>query len=69
MRLLHLALGKWSNLQAFFWLTWTVSEGSRHVVRYFSAWEEEERLFIQTELCGDTLEALVRAACGTLLSM
>ena len=32
------------------------SEGSRHVVRYYQAWIEDERLFIQTELCDSSLE-------------
>jgi len=32
------------------------AEGSRHVVRYYQAWIDDERLFIQTELCDSSLE-------------
>ena len=32
------------------------SEALQHVVRYYQAWIEDERLFIQTELCDSSLE-------------
>lgn len=34
-------------------------EGIKHVVRYYQAWIEDERLFIQTELCDASLESRV----------
>lgn len=41
-------------------------EGARHVVRYYHAWIEDERLYIQTELCDASLEK--RLSKGPLLS-
>lgn len=40
-------------------------EGARHVVRYYQAWIEDERLYIQTELCDASLEKFLRQ-CGSL---
>jgi len=34
----------------------TTDEGSKHIVRYYQAWLEDGRLFIQTELCDSSLE-------------
>ena len=36
------------------------AEGLRHIVRYYQAWIEDERLYIQTELCDASLESRVR---------
>jgi hypothetical protein len=37
-----------------------------HMVRYYNAWEQEDALYIQTELCGGTLDAM-RLKQGPLL--
>ena len=37
----------------------TASDGLKHIVRYYQAWIEDERLFIQTELCDASLESRV----------
>jgi len=41
---------------------------STHIVRYFNAWWEEGRLYIQTELCSHSLEDVVERAAGPLPS-
>ncbi|KAJ1449721.1 kinase-like domain-containing protein [Pelagophyceae sp. CCMP2097] len=39
-------------------------DGLKHVVRYYQAWIEDERLFIQTELCDASLETRLAANRG-----
>ena len=39
---------------------------SCHIIRYYSSWFEEGRLFIQTELCDATVPDLINAAGGSL---
>jgi len=40
------------------------SEEVLHVVRYHQAWIEDERLFMQTELCEESLEQAMREGGG-----